>query len=93
MGIDIWPGILDFARLAQHLRCHFVEIGDQLEHGIIGEMLKGKGTLTGVTGIRLAQNRMAESRHHFTRFQRIPYKRRQLLFRRVLPQLHKSEYV
>ena len=52
------------AGLCEHIRHHLVEVGHQLEHGVVGQVLQGELTLAGVTRVCLAQHCVAVPRHH-----------------------------
>ena len=70
MRVHIGPRVLYFAQFAENLRHNFVELGNDLEHVIIRQMLQGEFPLACVTRIRLAKNGMAETGHH-TGLQRV----------------------
>lgn len=56
VGIDVGPGVLGLTVLEEDVRDNGVELGDELEEGIGGEVLEGKLTLAGVTGIGLTED-------------------------------------
>ena len=62
MGVDIGPRVLSLAVFSEHVRSHLKQVADQAEHGVVGEVLLGKHSLTRVARIRLPQNCMAVSR-------------------------------
>lgn len=66
VGINIGPGVLGLTLLKEHIGHNLVKLGNQLEHGVVGQVLQGKLTLTGVTGVGLSQDSMAVARHNLT---------------------------
>lgn len=64
MGINIGPWVLHLAELQQNWGYNLVDLGNQLEHGIIGQMLESKFALHRVTGISLAEDSVAITRHN-----------------------------
>lgn len=64
MGIYIGPGVLSLALLQKHVGYDLVELSYQLEHGVVGKVLEGKLTLTGIARICLPQNSVAIAWHH-----------------------------
>ena len=64
VGVHIGPGVLGLALLQQHVGDNLVELSHQLEHGVIGQVLQGKLTLTFVAWVSLPQNCMAIARYH-----------------------------
>lgn len=67
MGVDIGPGVLGLTLLQQHVGHNLVELGDQLEHGVVGQVLQGKLTLAGVTWVGLPQDGVAITGHNLRR--------------------------
>lgn len=70
VGINIGPGVLGLTLLKEHIGHDLVKLGNQLEHGVVGQVLQGKLTLTGVTGVCLSQDSMAVARHDLTTMER-----------------------
>lgn len=64
VGVYIGPGVLGLALLQQHVGHDLIELGNHLEHGVVGQVLQGKLALTGVTGVGLPQDGMAVTRHN-----------------------------
>ena len=67
VGIDIGVGVLGLSVLSQDTRGNLVDLADELEHGVIGEMLLSKGPLGHVAGVGLAENGVAISRNNLAR--------------------------
>ena len=55
--------------LGQHTRCDLVNLADELEHGVIGQVTESEFALGDVTGICLAQHGVAVARHDLAGFQ------------------------
>jgi len=64
--VDVGPRVLSFALFSQYIRDNFIESRDQLEHGVLRQVLQSKLTLAGVTRICLSQNGVAVSRNDLT---------------------------
>lgn len=64
VGVYVGPGVLGLALLQEHVGHDLVELGHQLEHGIVGQVLQGKLALAGVTRIGLPQDGVAITWHH-----------------------------
>ena len=58
VGIDIGPWVLSLALLQENARDDLVELGDELEKFVIGQVLEGELALALVAGIRLAEHGM-----------------------------------
>lgn len=59
MCIHIGPWILDLSSGKEHIGDHLIEIGNDLEHGVVGEELGGKLPLAGIPGVSLPKHPMA----------------------------------
>lgn len=59
MGIDVGVWVLGLAVLSEDAGCDLVDLADELEHGVIGQVLLGKLALGDVAGIGLAENSVA----------------------------------
>lgn len=68
-GIDVGEGVLGLAVLSQDAGGDLVHLADQLEHGVIGKLAKGKLALRNVTGIRLTEDSVAVARDDLARVQ------------------------
>ena len=64
VGVHIGPGVLGLTLLQEHVGHDLVKLGNQLEHGVVGQMLQGKLTLAGITWVSLPQDSMAIAGHH-----------------------------
>merc|ERR1712167_382109 len=81
VGVDVRVGIRRLAVLRQHAGHDLVDRVDDLEQFIIREVLEGKFSLTGVAGVRLAQDRMPEAGDDLASIQSLPRELRdRLLF-------------
>lgn len=67
MGVDIGPGVLGLTLLQEHIGHDLVKLGNQLKHGVIGQVLQGKLALAGVTRVRLPQDGVAVAWHNLRR--------------------------
>lgn len=67
MGVHIGPGVLGLTLLQQHIGDNLVELGDQLEHGVVGKVLHGELPLAGVARVGLPQDGVPVTRHHLER--------------------------
>ena len=56
MSVNIWPWVLGLALLEEDTWDDFVELGDQLEELVVGEVLEGELALALVTWVSLAKN-------------------------------------
>ena len=61
MGIDVREGVLSLSVLSQDTWSNLVDLADELEHGVIGQMLLSKGPLGHVAGVGLTENGVAVS--------------------------------
>lgn len=59
VGVDIGPGVLGLTLLQEHIGHNLVKLGNQLKHGVVGQVLQGKLALAGVTGVGLPQDGVA----------------------------------
>lgn len=64
MGVHVGPGVLGFTLLQEHVWDNLVKLGNQLKHGVIGQMLQSKLALAGVTWVGLPQDSMAVAWNH-----------------------------
>lgn len=62
--IHIGPGVLGFTLLQEHIGYNLVKLGDQLEHGVIRQMLQSKLPLAGITWVSLSKDGMAVAWNH-----------------------------
>ena len=58
MSVHIRPRVFCLAVLRQHIRSHLKQVADQLEQGVIGEVLLSEPSLADVAGVRLPQHSM-----------------------------------
>lgn len=64
MGVHIGPGVLGLTLLQQHVGYNLVKLGDQLEHGVVGQMFQGKLALASVTWVSLPQDSVTVAGDH-----------------------------
>ena len=64
VGVHIGPWVLDLAGLNEDGRNDGVQLADQVEHLVVGQMLEGELTLTTVPGIRFAEHSVAIPGHN-----------------------------
>lgn len=64
VGIYIWPWVLDLAEFGQDWGHDLVDVGHQLEQGIVWQMLQGELALASVTRIGLSQNGVTVARNN-----------------------------
>lgn len=72
MGVNIGPRVLGLTLLQEHIGHNLVKLGNQLEHGVVGQVLQGKLTLAGVTWVSLPQDSMAVAWHNLLRGDTFP---------------------
>jgi len=64
VSIHIGPWVFSLALFQEHIGYNLVKLGNQLKHGVIGQMLQGKLALAGVTRVSLPQDSVAIAWHH-----------------------------
>lgn len=69
VGVDVGEGVLGLAVLGQNLGGDLVDLADQLEHGVVGHLLLGKGALSHVAGVGLAEDGVAVTGNDTARVQ------------------------
>lgn len=63
VSVNIGVGVLGLAMLGQNARGDFVDLADQLEHGVFGHLLLRELALGHVAGVSLAENSVAITGH------------------------------
>lgn len=63
VGVDVGVRVLGLAVLGQNTGSNLVNLADQLEHGVIGQLAQGKLALRDVTGVSLAQDGVTVAGH------------------------------
>ena len=61
MGIDVGERVLGLAVLGEDAGGDLVDLADELEHGVVGQMLLSKLALGDVAGVSLAEDGVAVS--------------------------------
>jgi hypothetical protein len=59
VGVDVGVGVLGLAVLGKDTGGNLVDLADELEHGIVGQVLLGELALGDVTGVSLAEDGVA----------------------------------
>ena len=59
VGIDVREGVLGLAVLGEDTRSDLVDLGDEVEHGVLGEVLESELALADVAGVGLAEDGVA----------------------------------
>ena len=72
VGIDVGPGVLGLAVLEENAGSDGVDLGDELEEGIVGDVLQGELTLASVTGIGLAENGVTVTGNNLAALEGLP---------------------
>lgn len=72
MGIDVGVGVLGLAVLGEDLGGDLVDLADELEHGVLGEVLLGELALGRVAGVGLAEDGVAVTRNNATGVKGVP---------------------
>jgi hypothetical protein len=61
VGVDVGVGVLGLAVLGENTGGDLVDLADELEHGVVGQVLLGELALGDVTGVSLAEDGVAVS--------------------------------
>jgi len=72
VGIHVGPGVLGLTVLGEDARGDFVDLGNELEEGIVGQVLEGKLALGHVARISLTQDSVTVARNDLTSVESIP---------------------
>jgi len=72
VGINIRPRVSGLTVLSENLGDHIVQLSDQLEHGVLRQVLHGELTLTSVSRIGLTKNSVSETGNNTATVQDIP---------------------
>lgn len=65
-GIDVGVRVLGLSVLGKNARGDLVNLGDELEHRVVGKVLLGELALGDVTGVSLAENGVAVTGNNTT---------------------------
>ena len=71
-SVNIGEGVLRLAVLGEHTRSDLVDLADELEHRIVGQMLEGELALRDVARIGLAEYSMSVARNDLASVQSRP---------------------
>lgn len=72
VGINVGPWVLGLSLLGQDARDNLEDLGDELEEGVVGQVLEGKLTLRSVTGVSLTEDSVSESRDNTASVESLP---------------------
>jgi len=72
VGIYIWPWVLGLALLEEDWWYDVIQLGNELEEFVVGQVLESKFSLTSVTGISLTKHSMAVTGNNSTSLKGIP---------------------
>jgi hypothetical protein len=73
VGVDVGPGVLGLASLEEDIRNEIVDLANEPEHLVVGEVLQSELALSGVTRIGLAEDSVTVSRNDLARLEGGPY--------------------
>jgi hypothetical protein len=59
VGVDVGEGVLGLAVLGEDTGGDLVDLGDEVEHGVVGKVLEGELALADVTRVGLAEDGVA----------------------------------
>lgn len=85
MGIYVGPRVLGLAVFGEDARHDVVQLLDESEEGVVGQVLEGEFLLGGVARIGLPQHSVAVTGDHLARVQDVPELLLQFLVVDVLP--------
>lgn len=87
VGIDIGPGVLGLTGLEENVRDDLVDLTDELEEWVLGQVLEGELSLSCVSGVSLPKDGVAVTGNHLARLEGRPDILGNLLVRSVLTNL------
>jgi hypothetical protein len=87
VGVDVGPGVLGLAGSEEDVRDELVELADELEELVVGEVLERELALGGVTGVGLAEDGVTVTRDDLTTVESLPDELLDGLVRSVLADL------
>jgi hypothetical protein len=87
VGVDVRPRVLGLASLKEDTRNNLVDLADQLEQLVVREVLEGELALSGVPGVRLAEDGVSITGHDLTTLKGRPHILPDSLVGRVLANL------
>ena len=79
MRVHVGPRVAHLPGLGEHARHHLVQLRDELELGVVGQVLERELALARVPRVRLAQHGVAVPGHDAPRLERVPHKLRHAL--------------
>ena len=83
MGVHVGPGVLHLAGLHEDRGHDGVELADQLEHLVLGQVLEGELALAGVARVGLPEDGVAVAGHDLAGLEQAPDVVLQLVVGRV----------
>ena len=72
VGVDVGEGVLGLAVLGEDTGGDLVDLGDEVEHGVLGKVLEGKLALADVTRVGLAEDGVAVTGNDTARVEGVP---------------------
>lgn len=72
VGVDVGEGVLGLAVLGQDAGGNLVDLADKLEHGVVGHVGLGKGALSHVARVSLAEDGVAVAGNDTTGLEGVP---------------------
>lgn len=72
VGVDVGVGVLGLAVLGEDTRGDLVDLRDELEHGVVGQVLLGELALRDVAGVSLAEDGVAVAGNDLARLESGP---------------------
>lgn len=72
VGIDVGEGVLGLAVLGEDTGGDLVDLGDEVEHGVVGKVLKSELALADVAGVGLAEDGVAVTGNDTARLEGVP---------------------
>jgi hypothetical protein len=83
VGIDVGEGVLGLSVLSEDTGSDLVDLGDEVEHGVIGKVLKSELALADVAGVGLAEDGVAVTGNDTARLEGVPEVLGDVLVRKV----------
>lgn len=87
VSVNIWPRVLDLAQFGQDWRHNLVDVADELEQRVVGQMLEGELALASVARIGLAEDSVSVSGNDLSGLEGLPDEVLDFVFVGVIPEL------